>query len=156
MHNLQLLAGNQNRIYSTQSYNSILGGTSNQIGHNLTATGYAHNDQQSSVIVGGQSNKIFQKPYQIAFKSLNFIGGGQGNTLTGTTGAVTVGGVLNKQYNGLRSFIGAGEHNYITGSTDSVVVGGSYNALSGATISFIGGGYLNRILGRGTGKCRRS
>ena len=146
-----IAAGNQNRIYSTQSYNSILGGTSNQIGHNLTATGYAHNDQQSSVIVGGQSNKIFQKPYQIAFKSLNFIGGGQGNTLTGTTGAVTVGGVLNKQYDGLRSFIGAGEYNYITGSTDSVVVGGSYNTLSGATISFIGGGYLNRILGRGTG-----
>ena len=146
-----IAAGNQNKIYSTQSYNSILGGTSNQIGHNLTATGYPHNDQQSSVIVGGQSNKIFTQAYSFKFQSLNFIGGGQGNTLTGTTGAVTVGGELNKQYDGLRSFIGAGEYNYITGSTDSVVVGGSHNTLSGATISFIGGGYLNRILGRGTG-----
>jgi len=143
--------GGSNRIYSTQSYNAILGGGGNQIGHTLTAAGYAHNDQQNSVIVGGDDNKIFWKPYQLAFKENNFIGGGQSNRLTGTTGGVIVGGDMNKQYDPLRSFIGAGEYNYFTGSSDSIIVGGSSNILSGSTISFIGGGYYNRILGRGTG-----
>jgi len=172
-----LIAGGATANISGGDYNFIGGGSGIDITHSAysSSIGGYNNDIGSgdySVIAGGKNNLISGLT---ASHGRNFIGGGQGNHITGVPISCIVGGDSNKIYgfnstivggndnrilaNGY-SFVGGGESNYLLGEfanvlggegnatfgTHANIAGGGFNVASGI-YSFVGGGLENKASG---------
>jgi len=81
---------------------------------------------------------------QVASGSLSFIGGGQNNTVSGSSSAVIAGGsgTFGNTVSGTGSVIGAGTRNTITGNS-SFIGNGDQNATGAGSYNFIGAGTNN-------------
>jgi hypothetical protein len=124
--------GRENVIGGQNSWSVIVGGRENSITGNT----------QRGTIVGGIRNKIIS----IGTVTQPFIGGGEGNIVSGNKASV-VGGSYNYTYAN-ETFIGGGRNNYIgVASTGSLVVGGDTNKIYGSGDSGILGGNTNIISG---------
>ncbi len=111
---------------------------------------------KSSVIAGGDTNTVDGNWSTISGGDINTIdggsndatiGGGSGNTITGTYGGTIGGGDGNTIDGGNTATIGGGNKNYIEGGNTATIGGGNRNYIEGGGDYdlTIGGGYGNSI-----------
>jgi hypothetical protein len=134
--------GKFNIISSSGAYNVIAGGGSTSLGDGNEITGTA----TQAAIVGGHNNTI----------SVNggFIGGGQDNDISSSTGSISsiVGGASNSiaGTSTFYAFIGGGQLNTIDGtSTHSSIPGGESNTITSADHTVVAGGFSNAVTSTG-------
>ena len=156
MSQVAVIAGGLNQsILSGSNYSFIGGGIQNEIQHGAP----------SSVIVGGQNNKLLghwnvSKIANPDFQRINtyaIIVGGFNNTISGGTtssGNIIVGGLSNQIRTTKGAFIGGGRNNQISASTMAFIGSGYGNIISGNTNdnnlhmgNVIVGGQQNKIYG---------
>lgn len=149
--NCAIVGGQQNFISGSAGWSFIGGGTNNivEATYAIVGGGQANSVQagaSGAFVGGGLSNNasgfaptVAGGVQNTAGGGYSFVGGGQGNSITGNPG-------------GSWCFIGAGQNNEaINGIVDAVIGGGSNNSVQIGLLpgngSFIGGGQNNRAIG---------
>jgi hypothetical protein len=138
--------GSANQLITTNGSGSFQWSTAQVStgGNDCIGIGNDGNDQGNNTVnsalgyIGGGTGNVIQEG-----GSNSFIGGGEDNTVSGTSSAGGAG--ENNQVLGDFSFIAGGRFNIIRDDYSSILGGESNEILTGATYSFIGAGDTNTI-----------
>ena len=148
--------GKDNKISgSTAELSTIVGGEENIIDHGRHSAILGGQENTVNVafssVAGGRHNKIVHPTDNT--NSYNFIGGGLGNHISGSSLYCSMLGTQNSKINASsNSNIVGGRENEIDVSNYSIVGGGNENNISRSISSVLGGGQYNEIVGHQGGK----